>query len=146
MIKIQAIKTIGDEMHVAFFTIDGQEYTCGNIPIELDTKANILAHLEKIEDKFILLILRQQYPESDHLRFQKDDMTELQSMQKWITAGHRNKIQIGLTTTGKPKYGYKMIEKQELEYRHPKWIGLVAKIEGANITPELKDLLKEIVK
>lgn len=146
MIKINGIEPRDEERLIAFFTLDGQEFSCGNVPAEFTKAKDVQDHLDSRTDKFKLLILRKQYPESDHLRFQKDDKTELEAMKEWITKGHKNKILIGLTTAGNPKYGYKMIKKQELEYRHPKSVRLVAKIEGANITPEMKDLLKEIVK
>jgi len=146
MIEIQRIEQRDEKRQIAFFTIDGQEFSCGNVPVELTKAEDIQAHLDARADEFKLLILRKQYPESDHLRFQKEDKTEFDAMAAWVAAGHRNKIQIGLTLTGKPKYGYKVIEKQELEYRHPKTVTLVAKIESANITPDMKDLLKEIVK
>lgn len=146
MIEIQGIKQRDEKRQVAFFTIDGQDFSCGNVPVGLTKAKDIQVHLDARADEFKLLILRKSYPESNHLRFLKDDKTELEAMKAWIKDGHRNKIQVGLTTARNPKYGYEVVEKQDLEYRHPKWIGLVAKIEGANITPELKDLLKEIVK
>jgi len=146
MIEINGIKPRDEKRQVAFFTIDGQEFSCGNVPISLTKAKDIQAHLDARVDEFKLLILRKQYRESDYLRFQADDKTELEAMKEWIMKGHKNKIQIGLTAVGNPKYGYKVIEKQELEYRHPKWVALMAKIEGANIAPEMKGLLKEIVK
>ncbi|MBA7669689.1 hypothetical protein ES703_77822 [subsurface metagenome] len=146
MIEIKEIKPRDDKRQIAFFTLDGQEFSCGNVPASLTKTADIQAHLDARADEFKLLILRKQYQESDHLRFLKNDKTEIEAMQAWIAAGHKNKIQIGLTVAGNPKYGYEVIEKQELEYRHPKSVTLVAKIEAANIPPELKGLLKEIVK
>lgn len=146
MIEINGIQPRDKERQVAFFTIASQQFSCGNVPAELTKKPDIQAHLDARSDEFKLLILRKQYQESDYLRLQKEDKSELEAMQAWVVAGHKNKIQTGLTTTGKPKYGYKVIEKQELEYKHPKSVTLIAKIEDANITPELKDLLKEIVK
>ncbi|MCK4792802.1 MAG: hypothetical protein KAV87_54235 [Desulfobacteraceae bacterium] len=146
MIEINGIKQRDEKRQIAFFTIDGQEFACGNVPTELTKIEDVQAHLDARADEFKLLILKKHYRESDHKRFQADDKTELEAMQAWVAAGHKNKIQIGLTIAGNPKYGYEVIEKQELEYRHPKSVSIMAKIEGANITPELKDLLKEIVK
>ena len=146
MIEINEIKQRDDERQIAFFTLDGQEFSCGNVPIGLDTNTKILKYLNGREDEFKLLILRKQYPESDHKRFFKDDISELKAMQEWIAKGHRNKIQIGLTKTGKPKYGYEVVEKQELEYRHPKWIGLMVKIDASSVDNKTKELLKEIIK
>jgi len=146
MIEINGIKPRDEKRQVAYFTIDGQEFSCGNVPTKLTKMVDVQKHLNARADEFKLLILRKQYPESDYLQFQKDDKSELEAMKEWITKGHKNKIQIGLTTAGNPKYGYEVIEKQELEYHHPKWVGLTAKIEATNITPEMKDLLKEIVK
>lgn len=148
MIEINKIEPRDEKRQVVFFTIDSQEFSCGNVPINLTKAADIQAHLDARADEFKLLILRKQYPESDHLRFQKDDKTEFEAMKEWISKGHKNKIIVGYKDEEqtKPIYDYKVLEKQELEYRHPKSVSLVAKIEGANITPELKDLLKEIVK
>lgn len=146
MIEIQGIKKRDENRQVAYITVDGVELSVGNVPIELTKTEDIQAHLDARFDKFKLLILRKLYRGSDHLRFQKEDMTELEAIEAWITKGHKNKIIVGYYKNGKPKYGYQVIEKQELKYRHPKWIGLKAKIEEANITPELKSLLKEIVK
>ena len=136
MIEINGIQPRDEKRQVAFFTQDGQEFSCGNVPVALIKTENIQAHLDARADEFKLLILRKQYRESDYLRFQVDDKTELEAMKEWISKGHKNKIKVGV---------YEIIEKQELEYKHPKSIRLLAKIEGSNIAPELKDLLKEIV-
>lgn len=146
MIEIKAIEPRDEKRQIAFFTIDGQEFSCGNVPTELTKKPDVQAHLDARADEFKLLILRKQYPETDYLRFQKDDKTELEAIQEWIAKGHKNKIQIGLTAAGNPKYDYKVIEKQELKYRHPKSVRLLALIESSTVAPEMKNLLKEIVK
>lgn len=140
-IIIKAIEQRDETRQVAFFTIDGQEFSAGNVPATLTKTEDIQAHLDARADEFNLLILKKSYPESDHKRFLKEGMTEIQSMQEWIAKGHKNLIDKKGT-----KNIYIVIDKQELEYRHPKSVGLMAKIEGAGITPELKDLLKEIVR
>lgn len=145
MIKINGIKQRDDERQIVFFTIDGQEFSCGNVPIELTTQTKILKYLNGRSDEFTLLILRTQYPESDHLRFQKNDKTELQAMKEWITKGHKNKIQIGETETGNPKYEYQIIEKKELEYKHPPVIKLRAEIDSASTIPALKEIIRKII-
>ena len=141
MIEIKAIEPRDEARQIAYFTIDGQEFSCGNVPTELTKAKDVQAHLDARADEFKLLILRKQYPESDHLRFQKDNMTELQSMEAWIDKGHKN-----LMGKDGKKNIYELIEKQELEYRHPKWIRLLPLIEASNVAKEVKDLLKEIVK
>lgn len=146
MIEINGTEPRDEKRQVAFFTIDGQEFSCGNVPVGLTKAEDVQAYLDSRADDFKLLILRKQYPETDYLRFQKDDKTELEAMNEWVTKGHKNKIQIGLTTVGNPKYGYETIEKQELAYKHPKSIRLLALIETSNVAKEVKDLLKEIVK
>ena len=147
MIKINGIEPRDEKRQVAFFTIDGQEFSCGNVPAELTKEEDVQTHLDARSDEFTLLILRKQYPGSDYLRFQKDDKSELEAMKEWIAKGHKNKIQTGLTTAGNPQYGYEIIEKQEfLEYKHPKSLRLLALIEGSNVAKEIKDLLIEIVK
>lgn len=146
MIEINGIKPRDEKRQIAFFTIDDQEFSCGNVPAMITKMEDIQAHLDVRADEFKLLILTMQYPESDHLRLKQDNKTELEAMNEWITKGHKNKIQIGLTTTGKPKYGYEIIEKQELQYKHPKSVRLLALIEASTVSKEIKDLLKEIVK
>ena len=74
------------------------------------------------------------------------DKSLYEAMNEWVTKGHKNKIQIGLTATGNPKYGYEVIEKRELTYKHPKSVRLLALIESSNVAKEIKDLLIEIVK
>jgi len=146
MIEINGIEPRDEKRQIAFFTIDGQQFSCGNVPVGLTKAEDIQAHLDARSDEFTLLILKKEYSGSDHLRFQKDDIIEIEAMQEWIAKGHKNKIQIGLTLAGKPKYGYEIIEKQELQYKHPKSVRLLALIEATNIAPEMKNLLKEIVK
>ncbi len=146
MIEINEMQPRDEKRQVAFFTIDGQQFSCGNVPAELTKKPDIQVHLDARADEFTLLILRKQYRESDHKRFQVDNKTELEAMQEWIAKGHKNKIQIGLTAAKKPKYDYEIIEKQELQYKHPKSVRLLALIEASNVAKEIKDLLIEIVK
>lgn len=146
MIEINGIELRDEKRQSVFFTIDGQQFSCGNVPAELTKVEDVQFHLDARADEFKLLLLKAQYPQSDHLRFQKDDITELEAIQEWIAKGHKNKIQTGLTTAGNPKYGYEIIEKQELQYKHPKSVRLLALIEASNVAKEIKDLLKEIVK
>lgn len=146
MIEINGIKQRDEKRQIVFFMLDGQEFSCGNVPAELTKAEDVQAHLDARADEFKLLILRKQYPESDHLRFKTKDNTEFEAMKEWIAKAHKNKIQIGLTGTGNPKYSYEIIEKQELEYKHPKSIRLLALIEASTVAKEVKDLLKEIVK
>ncbi len=146
MIEINALKPRDEKRQVAFFTIDGQEFSCGNVPAELTKTEDIQAHLDARADEFRLIIARIQYPEFDYLRFHKVGKTELEAMEEWITKGHKNKIQVGLTAAGNPKYGYEVIVKQELQYKHPKSVRLTALIEASNVAKETKDLLIEIVK
>jgi len=146
IIELIATKPRDSKRQFAFIKVDDIEFSVGNVPIGLTEEKDVQAHLDARADEFKLLILRKQYRESDYLRFQVDDKTELEAMKEWISKGHKNKIKVGV---------YEIIEKQELKYKHPKWIGLTAKIENLNIsidTPimtafeSIKDLLKEIVK
>lgn len=148
MIEINGIEPRDETRQIVFFTIEGQEFSAGNVPITLVKMEDVQAHLDARADEFKLLILRTQYPESDHLRLQEGGKTELEAMTAWITAGHKNKIIVGYKDKEKtkPTYGYKTIEKQELQYKHPKSIRLIALIEASSAAKEVKDLLKEIVK
>ncbi len=146
MIEIKGIEPRDEKRQVAFFTIDGQEFSCGNVPAELTKTEDVQAYLDARSDEFTLLILKTEYPGSDHQRFEKDDIIEIEAMQEWIAKGHKNKIQISLTAAGNPKYGYEIIEKQDLQYKHPKSVRLLALIGASTVAKETKDLLKEIVK
>ncbi len=147
-IEIKAIEPRDEERQVAFFIIDGQEFSCGNVPATLTKAVDIQAYLDSRANEFKLLLLKGEYPESDHLRLQADDKTELEAMTAWITAGHKKKIIVGYKDEEqtKPTYSYKTIEKQELQYKHPKSVRLLALIEASTVIKEIKDLLKEIVK
>jgi hypothetical protein len=148
MIEIKGIEPRDEKRQVAFFTIDGQEFSCGNVPSALTKTGDIQAYLDSRADEFKLLILRKQYPEADYLRLQINDKTELEAMEAWVVAGHKNKIIVGYKDEKKtkPTYDYKAIEKQELQYKHPKSVRLLALIEASPIAKDVKDLLKEIVK
>ncbi len=146
MIEINGIQPRDEKRQIAFFTIDGQEFSCGNMPTELTKTEDIQSHLDARADEFKLLILRMQYPESDYLRFQIDNKSEYEAIEEWVTKGHKNKIQAGLTAAGNPKYGYEVIPKQELQYKHPKSVRILALIEASAVAKEIKDLLIEIVK
>ncbi len=134
-----------EERQIAFFTIDDIEFSCGNVPASLTTQASIKTYLESRADEFRLLLLRKQYPESDLTGFKTEENTELEAMEDWISKGHKNKIIIGLDDKEKPVYEDQIIDKKELEYKHPKEIGLNAKIDASSLSKELKDLLKEII-
>ena len=146
MIKIKAIEPRDENRQVAYFTTDEIEFSCGNVPADLTKLTDIKAYLESRTDEFRLLILRRQYPESDPSEFKAEGKTELESMQEWISKGHKNKVIIGYEGEDKPIYEDRIIEKKELEYKHPKWIGLAAEIEASNATPEMKEILKKIIK
>lgn len=146
MIEINTMKPRDEERQIAFFTIDGQEFSCGNVPAGLTKKPEIQAYLDGRADEFKLLILKKEYPGSDLTGFKTKDNTELEAMEEWISKGHKNKIQIGLDEKEKPVFEDQIIEKQELEYKHPKWIEIQKKIDSLNIAKELKDVLKEIIK
>ena len=147
-IKIKGTQKIDEEKQWVFMTIEVQgedvEYTHVSL-LEL-SQQELQDYVDVREDGYKLNILKDMYPESDHLRFKTEDKNELEAMEEWITKGHKNKVQTGLTAAGKPKYEDQIIEKKELEYKHPKEIGLAARIEAANLTPELKELLQEIIK
>jgi len=152
MIELLSRKERGKERQIAFIKvtdpahgIDAQEFSVGNVPAELTKDAEVQAHLESRADKIILVILRKHYPEADISPFREVGKSELEAMQAWIDNGHKNKIQIGLTKTGKPKYGYEVIEKKEIEYKHPPEVTMLDKIDRASITPDLKSLLKDII-
>jgi len=125
--------------------IDAQEFSVGNVPIELTDDKDVQAHLDSREEEIVLVILRKHYPEADISPFREEGKSELECMQAWIDNGCKNKIQVGLYKNGNPKYGYEVIEKKEIEYRHPPELAMIDKIDRASITPDLKSLLRDII-
>ncbi len=153
MIEIKAMEPRDEKRQVAFFTIDGQEFSCGNVPADLLKVEDVQTHLDSRADEFKLLLLRREYPGSDLTAFKTEENTELEAMEEWILKGHKNKVIIGYINSpaGMDEkkdaiYGDKIIIKKALEYKHPSWIGIQAKIDSLNIAKGLKDVLKEIVK
>lgn len=146
MIEIKAIEPRDEKRQIAFFTIINQEFSCGGVPADLIKLEDVQAYLDSRADEFKLLILKKEYPESDLTGFKTKDNTELEAMEEWISKGHKNKVIAGLDDKLKPIYIDQVIEKKALEYKHPKWIGIQAKIDSLDIAKELKDVLKEIVK
>jgi len=125
--------------------IDAQEFSVGNVPAELIDDKDVQTHLDSREEEIITVILRKHYPEADIAPFREEGKSELASFQAWIDNGCKNKIQIGVYKNGKPKYGYEVIEKKEIEYRHPPELAMIDKIDKASITPDLKSLLRDII-
>lgn len=148
-IIINAAQEIDNEKQWVFMTIsevNGHSIKYIHVaPLSLEGE-KLQEFVNAKEDKYKLYILKDMYQESDYLRFYKVGKTELDAMKDWISAGHKNKIQAGLTASGKPKYGYEIIGKQDLQYKHPKSVRLLALIEASSVAKEIKDLLKEIVK
>ena len=145
-IELVAKKSRDSERQIAFIKVDGIEFSVGNVPIELSTDANILTWLNKNENYYKFLILQKQYPNADWQRFKTEKNDNYSALKDWISAGHKNKIQTGLTAARNPKYGYEVIPKQELQYKHPKSVRILALIEASAVAKEIKDLLIEIVK
>ena len=152
MIELISRKGRDKERQVAFIKvtdlthgIDAQEFSVGNVPAELIDDKDVQAHLDSREEKIITVILRKHYSEADISQFREEGKSELEAFQAWIDNGCKNKIQIGLYKNGKPKYGYEVIHKKEIEYRHPPELAMIDKIDRASITPDLKSLLKDII-
>jgi len=45
MIEINGLEPRDEKKQVAFFTIDGQEFSCGNVPVGLTKAEDVQAHL-----------------------------------------------------------------------------------------------------
>jgi len=125
--------------------IGAQEFSVGNVPAELTDDKDVQAHLSSREEKIITVILRKQYPEADISPFREEGKSELKAFSAWIDNGCKNKVIVGYYKSGNPKYGYEVIERQEIEYRHPPEVTMIDKIDRASITPDLKSLLKDII-
>jgi len=143
-IEIISTKENKDDQ-TAFFklTYDNEDYEFhGDCPKGVDPQE----HFTATEDDLTFLILGKMYQDADWERFKTDKNTKLEAMQAWITDGHRNKVIIGETKAGKPKYGYEVIEKKPWQSTHPPHIEVLKKIDDAEIDDNIKELLKDIVK
>ena len=152
MIELISRKERGKERQIAFIKvidpthgIDAQEFSVGNVPVELMDDKDVQAHLASREEEIVLVVLRKMYPEADISPFREEGKSELEAMQAWIDNGCKNKIQIGFYKNGNPKYGYEVIERQEIEYRHPPEVALKAEIAVANTVPKLKAVMEKFI-
>ena len=111
-------------------TLDGEVYEWhGDCPQDADSKE----YFEAMADKIHFLILQRMYQEADWQRFKTDENSELEAMLAWIADGCRNKIIISYYKSGNPKYGYKVIEKQEWRSTHPPALKLTDKIDSLTV-------------
>ncbi len=147
MIEIKTMEPRDEKRQVAFFTIDDQEFSCGNVPAVLTKTEDIQAYLDGRANEFTLILLKRQYPGSDHLRFQKNTMTEIQAMNEWISKGHKNKVITGYKDKEetKPVFAYEVIAKKPLTYKHPKSVGLKSLIEKATSLEQVKAVIQEML-
>jgi len=130
----------------AFFKIDIKEETSpiewhGDCPKDVNPKK----YFEAMEDDLIFLILCKMYDRAEWVAFQTMETTRLQAMRAWISAGHKNKIQIGFYKNGKPKYKYEIIEKQAWKSTHPESLKLNDEIDNAKTLNELKGIVKKVI-
>lgn len=144
MIEIIGARGNEDDQTVFFkIMIDSDVYEWhADIPKDADPQA----HLEAMKDKIHFLILGKMYREADWQRFKTEKNTDTEAFEEWVKKGHKNKVVIGQTKKGKPKYGYEIIEKQKWKSTHPKHITMIKKIEASSVDKQTKDLLKEMVK
>jgi beta-galactosidase/beta-glucuronidase len=153
MIELIAVRQRDETRQVVYFTVDEYDFSAGNVPIELDTDAKVLAWLKKNEDSYMFLILQKMYRKgemwADWGRFKTEENTNLSAMEEWISKGHKNKIITGYKDEAqkKPIYEYVVIEKLPFRSAHPAYLKKLKKIDSAtNIDSKMKTLLKDIVK
>lgn len=146
-IIINATHKIDDEKQWVYMTLKvlGVDIKYAHVAALGLSQSKLQEFVDAQEDKYKLDILKDFYPRSDHKRFHKTDTTELAAMNEWISKGHKNKVLLGLDDKEKEIYEDQIIEKQELEFKHPKSIILKAKIDKSTLDTATKDLLKEIV-
>lgn len=114
-----------EERQVAYVTMSGVDaqvykFQVGNVPIELDTDAQVLAHLEARKNDLHVFCLRKTYPGADPWDFQDPEKSELENFQDWIAAGHKNKILVGEDEeTDDLIYKYVVIENHVYAGTHP---------------------------
>lgn len=108
-----------------------------DVPHELEGVA-LEAYLTSKKNFIFLLILRKLYKGADYSEFIAVDKTELQAMQAWIQAGHKNKV--GEDEEGNPVY--EVIPKGEWKSTHPEFIE-ESEIDGVDSFAKLRPILKK---
>lgn len=134
------------DRQMVFFTVtkDGTDYefSHGAVPVSLTTNSQIKTWLLKRKEELYLLVLRKMYPEADYSEFKTKENTNLEAMQDWIDAGHKNKI--GEDENEDPIY--EIIDKVPYVSNHPKWVKAIIEIDAINDLADAKVFLKKLVR
>ena len=128
----------------AFFklTMNGEVFEWhGDIPKDAEAQS----FLEAQADKLKFLVILKHYHDADYKAHQKEDMTDLQAIKKWIKAGCENKVQIGMDDEGKPIFKTQVIEKRPWRGPHPKEVTVRPLIEKAKTVEEIKEVLQKML-
>ena len=146
MIELVARKNRDEKRQIAFIKVDGQEFSVGNVPIELDTDQKVLDHLAARESEVRFVMLLKQYPEADWKRFRTQQNDDLAALQAWIAAGCKNAVLQGQDEEGKAVFKEVAVERVPLGYKIPKDAALIGQaIDGAKTLAELKTVLKNLI-
>lgn len=122
-IELNHRKPRDETRQIAYVTVSGVDaqiyrFQVADVPIEFETDAQVLTHLEARKDKLHIFCLRKTYPGADPWDFRDPEKSELQNFQDWIDAGHKNKILIRYED-GEPIYDYIVIENHIYAGTHP---------------------------
>lgn len=154
MIELISRKERNKERQITFIKvtdsahgIDAQEFSVGNVPAELTDDKDVQVHLDSRENEIILIILRKHYPEADIDKFREEGKSELEAFQAWIDNGCKNKLIFGYKDEKqtKPIYEERIIEKKEIEYKHPPGIALKLELKEINTIENAKALIGKIL-
>ena len=145
-ITIQEKEPRDAERQIVFFTVtkDGTDYefSHGAVPVSLTTDAQIKTWLLARKEELYLLLLRKTYPGADYSEFKTEENINLEAMQAWIDAGHKNKI--GEDENEDPIY--EVIDKVPYISNHPKWVKAIIEIDAINDLADAKVFLKKLVR
>lgn len=143
-ITINAKRERDKKRQQVYFTITKNgtdyEFSWGSVPISLTTDAQIKMWLIQRKDKIQFLVLGKQYPRANPWDFKDPEKSQLENLQAWITARHKNKIKDG------EGWRYEVIEKVPFVSNHPAWIKWETQIDSATTVSQLKMILKKIVR
>ena len=145
-LNINAIRENDTDQTVCFTaTVDTKSYEwhC-DMPImpEVEVREYLIEH----KDRFFRLLLGKIYPGADINPFKTEDNTELEAIQAWIAAGHKNIVKVGEDEEGNDITEERIIEKREFKGTHPKWVKAEKMIDNISSLADIKAFLKKIVR
>ena len=145
-LDINAIRENNTDQTVYFTVNTGAKSYCWHCDMPIMPEAEAREYLIEHKDRFFRLLLGKIYPGADISPFKTEDNTELEAIQAWIKAGHKNIIRVGEDEDGNDITGEQVIEKREFKGTHPPWVKAEKLIDKIQDLDDVKSFLKKIVR